>query len=66
MKLNAIIEWLKQPSSIKALCTLAGAIGYAIDPTKLSDIIGAVLVLQALVNGIYDRQPPKPPTPPAG
>ena len=61
MNLNSIFEWLKQPSSIKALCTLAGAVGYVIDPTKLADIIGAVLVLQALVNGVYDRNPAKPP-----
>ena len=54
-KLNAIIEQIKQPSTIKGLLGLAAAIGLVIDPTQLEKIVAGVLVLQGLVNVIIAK-----------
>jgi len=56
-KINALLEALKQPSTIKALGTLAGLVGYAVDPTKIVEILMAIQVFAALVNGLYDANP---------
>jgi hypothetical protein len=58
-KINTLLEALKQPSTIKALGTLAGLVGYAIDPTKIVEILMAIQVFAALVNGLYDANPRK-------
>lgn len=58
-----LIVWLKEPSTIKAIVALAGALGYVIDPTRITDLMGAVMLIQAAVNMFYDRNPAKPPTP---
>lgn len=58
-KINTLLESLKQPSTIKALGTLAGLVGYAIDPTKVVEILMAIQVFAALVNGLYDANPRK-------
>ena len=56
-KIDKLLETLKQPSTIKALGTLAGLVGYAFDPTKIVEILMAVQVFAALINGFYDANP---------
>jgi len=58
-KINTLLEALKQPSTIKALGTLLGLVGYALDPTKVVEILMAIQVFAALVNGLYDANPRK-------
>ena len=58
-KINTMLEFLKQPSTIKALGTLAGAVGYIIDPTKLVEILGAITVFTGAINLFYDANPRK-------
>jgi hypothetical protein len=58
-KINTLLEALKQPSTIKALGTLAGLVGYAIQPDKVVEILIAIQVFAALVNGLYDGNPRK-------
>ena len=56
-KINTLLEALKQPSTIKALGTLAGLVGYAIQPDIIVEILMAIQVFAALVNGFYDSNP---------
>ena len=58
-KINTLLEALKQPSTIKALGTFAGLVGYAIQPDKVIEILMAIQVFAALVNGLYDANPRK-------
>jgi hypothetical protein len=58
-KIDKLLEALKQPSTIKALGTLLGLVGYAIDPTKVVEILMAIQVFAALINGFYDANPRK-------
>jgi hypothetical protein len=68
-KINTALEYLKQPSTIKAMGTLAGAVGYAVDQTKALDILMALQVFFGMVNLFYDGNPrksvPVPETPAA-
>ena len=59
-KLTTLIEFLKQPSTIKALGTLAGAAGYVVDPSKAVEILGAIAVFTGAVNLVYDNNPRSP------
>jgi hypothetical protein len=56
-KINTLLEALKQPSTIKALGTLVGAVGWYIEPAKAVEIVMAIQVFAALVNGFYDSNP---------
>lgn len=58
-KINTLIEFLKQPSTIKALGTLAGTVGYYIDPTKVVEILMALQVFFGAINLFYDANPRK-------
>jgi hypothetical protein len=58
-KINTLIEFLKQPSTIKALGTLAGAVGYYIDPSKVVEILMALQVFFGAINLFYDANPRK-------
>jgi len=54
---NKIFEWLKQPSTVKALVVAAGALGYYVDAGQLDKIIGGVLIFQGLINAFYENNP---------
>lgn len=58
-KINTFLEALKQPSTIKALGTLAGVAGLYVDPDKALEILIAIQVFAAAVNGFYDANPRK-------
>ena len=58
-KIDKLLETLKQPSTIKALGTLLGLVGYALDPTKVVEILIAIQVFAAIINGLYDANPRK-------
>ena len=58
-KLNTLLEFLKQPSTIKSLGTLAGAVGYVIDPSKVVEILMALQVFFGAINLFYDANPRK-------
>jgi len=58
-KIDKLLETLKQPSTIKAIGTLLGLVGYAIQPDKVIEILIAIQVFAAIVNGLYDANPRK-------
>lgn len=58
-KINTLLEYLKQPSTIKAIGTLAGAVGYVIDPDKALEILLALQVFFGAINLFYDANPRK-------
>jgi hypothetical protein len=58
-KINTLLEALKQPSTIKAIGTIAGLVGLYFDPTKFQEIIAGILAFVAIVNGFYDANPRK-------
>jgi hypothetical protein len=63
MKAQFMIEWLKQPSTIKAIIVLAGVAGYRLDPGRVNDVLLAVGTLYGLVGAFYDNQPRQPAPP---
>ncbi len=52
-------QWLKQPSTLRVLNLLAGLIGYTIAPEMWEQIVGICMAIYVLIDGIYNRQPPK-------
>lgn len=64
-KFAAILEWLKQPPTLKGLVMLAGLAGYALDPVQAQTIILAASGLYAALALFYDNttRKPKLPTP---
>ena len=58
-KLNAALEMLKQPSTIKGLIALGGLCGWTIAPLYITELLGGVTVLIGLVNIFYDANPRK-------
>lgn len=64
-KLLALLEYAKQPSTIKGIIILLGLAGVKADPTKIEQIIGAFLLVYAAVQIFYEQNPRKPPEPPA-
>jgi hypothetical protein len=57
---NKLVDWLKQPSTIKFIVTAAGAVGWYIDAAALDKIIGIVVLAIGVINGFYDQNPRKP------
>ena len=64
-KYGLIIEWLKQPSTLKGIVVLAGMAGFAVDSSKIQEIILAASGLYAAIGMFYDNtaRTPKVPTP---
>ena len=63
-KFSVLIEWLKQPSTLKGIVVLAGMAGFAVDSTKIQEIILAASGLYAAIGMFYDNaaRTPKVPT----
>ena len=61
MDIKRIMDWLAQPSTIKAILVLAGFVGYKLDPTKVQEIVEAGLVLYVGIQAFYNQQPRTPP-----
>jgi hypothetical protein len=63
-KYGAIIEWLKQPSTLKGIVIFAGMAGFAVDSSKIQEIILAASGLYAALGMFYDNnsRTPKVPT----
>jgi len=49
-KITAIIDYLKQPSTLKGLVALAGLLGYAVTPEQLS----AYALILPLIVGLFE------------
>ena len=64
-KFSALIQWLKQPPTLKGIVILAGMAGFAVDPAKIQEIILAASGLYAALALFYDNsiRSPKIPTP---
>jgi hypothetical protein len=58
-KIANLFEQLKQPSTIKALGTIAATVGYTIDQTKALELLMALQVFFGLINLFYDQNPRK-------
>jgi hypothetical protein len=63
-KFGCIIEWLKQPSTLKGIVVLVGMAGFAVDSSKIQEIILAASGLYAAIGMFYDNtaRTPKVPT----
>ena len=63
-KFGCIIEWLKQPSTLKGIVVLAGMAGFAVDSSRIQEIVLAVSGLYAALGMFYDNsaRTPKVPT----
>ena len=61
MNFGAFVDWLKQPSTIKAVVMAAGLAGYVIVPAQIEAITFVAGVLYAGVGAFYDQQPRVPP-----
>ena len=53
-------EWLKQPSSLRAINALLGLLGVVIAPELWVQIIGAAAAVWIIIDGFYNKQPAKP------
>ena len=60
MNFQAVVCWLKQPSTIKAFVMAAGLAGYAIAPAQIEAITFIAGVFYAGVSAFYDQQPRVP------
>lgn len=54
-KIKRFIEWLKQPSTIKAIILFLGLIGISVDPNRIQEIITGAIVLYGGVAAFYDK-----------
>ena len=63
-KFGALIQWLKQPPTLKGIVIVAGMAGFTVDPGKLKEIILAASGLYAALAMFYDNssRSPKVPT----
>lgn len=63
-RFGSVIEWLKQPSTLKGIVILAGMAGFAVDSSKIQEIILAASGLYAALAMFYDNtsRTPKVPT----
>ena len=55
-----LADWLRQPSTLRVLNIGLGLIGYALAPEQLENILMFVGSVWILIDGFYNRQPPKP------
>ena len=64
-KISVLIEWLKQPPTLKGIILVLGMAGFAVDPDKVQQIIITVTSLYAALALFYDnsKRSPKIPTP---
>ena len=53
-------EWLKQPSSLRALNLVVGLLGITIAPDLWQGIVAAMGAVWVIIDGIYNKQPAKP------
>lgn len=63
--MQALIDWLKQPPTIKGLVILAGILGFKLEPDKVQEITLLASGLYAALAMFYDNGTRKPriPTP---
>ena len=63
MKINwpALLEFLKEPSTIKGIITLCGVLGVVVDQSQIVALVAGFGTLYGLVNIFYDRNKRKPP-----
>jgi hypothetical protein len=65
MDFKAFMDWLKQPSTLKALVMAAGMAGWTITPEYQEKILFIGGIIYAGLGAFYDQQPRKPDDPPA-
>lgn len=51
--------WLKQPSSLRVLNVLAAFAGISIAPEMWEQIVALAVLVYAIIDGLYNKQPPK-------
>lgn len=65
MNLAKFLDWLKQPSTIKAIVIAAGMAGWTITPEYQERILFVGGVIYAGLGAFYDQQPRTPVDPPS-
>lgn len=58
---SKIVEWLKQPSTIKFVGGLLSAFGFVYTQADLEKWTAAAVGFSLLINGLYDNNPRRPP-----
>jgi hypothetical protein len=56
---QTIVNWLKQPSTIKAIGGIAAGLGFAWTQADLEKWTAAAVGFSILINGLYDQNPRK-------
>jgi hypothetical protein len=64
MDFKAFMDWLKQPSTLKALVMAAGMAGWTITPEYQERILFIGGIIYAGLGAFYDQQPRTPTAPP--
>jgi len=54
-KVNKIVAWIAEPSTLKGISTALAMAGYLIDPTKIATIIAGWGTFYSLVSMFYDK-----------
>jgi len=52
--------WLRQPSSLRVINIILGFAGMAIAPELWAQIVGVMVLVYAIIDGFYNKQPNKP------
>jgi len=56
---ETIVKFLKQPSTLKGLAGIAGAIGVSVAPNQIAAILTAVLSIVGAIDVFTDEDKPK-------
>jgi hypothetical protein len=54
-KIDKLMAWLKQPSTIKAIILFAGLAGTTLEPDKMQEIVTAATVFYGAIAMFYDK-----------
>jgi hypothetical protein len=51
-RLAALVAWLREPSTVRGLVTLAGGFGIAVSPDLLAGIVATVMAITGMINTV--------------
>ena len=52
--------WLRQPSILRVINIILGIAGMASAPELWAQIVGVMVLVYAIIDGFYNKQPNKP------
>ena len=54
-RFDKFMDWLKQPSTVKAIVIFAGLFGAAVEPQRVTEIIMSAAVLYGGIAAFWDK-----------